>query len=86
MIDLNLLAINKSKEGTIKIPLIAISLLENHPNQIRWDKNQPVWVFLAILTGTRKNFSNDYMYYTLGVIEEEKMIWVFLGTALLGPG
>ncbi len=72
VIDLNLLAINKSKEGMIKIPLIAISLLEKHPNQMRWDENQSVWTFLDTFTGTRKNFSDDYMYYTPGVIEELK--------------
>ena len=72
VLDLNLLAIKKSKEGMIKIPLIAISLLEKHPNQMRWDENQSVWTFLDTFTGTRKNFSDDYMYYTPGVIEELK--------------
>ena len=72
VIDLNLLAIKKSEEGMIKIPLIAISLLEKHPNQMRWDENKSVWTFLDTFTDTRKNFSDDYMYYTPGVIEELK--------------
>ena len=72
VIDLNLNAINKSKEGMIKIPLVAISLLEKHPNQMRWDKNNSVWTFFDTFTGTRKNFSDDYMYYTSGVIEDLK--------------
>ncbi len=72
VIDLNLLAIQKSKEGMIKIPLIAISLLEKHPNQLRWDENQSVWTFLDTFSGTRSNFSDDYMYYTPGVIEDLK--------------
>ena len=40
----------------IKIPLVAISLLEKHPNQMRWDENNSVWTFLDTFTGTRKNF------------------------------
>ena len=70
VIDLNLNAINKSKEGMIKIPLVAISLLEKHPNQMRWDENNSVWTFLDTFSGTRKIFSDDYMYYTPGVIED----------------
>jgi len=56
----------------IQISLIAMSLLEKHPNQMRWDENQSAWTFLDTFTGTRKNFSDDYMYYTPGVIEELK--------------
>jgi hypothetical protein len=62
-IDLNLLAIKKSKDGMIKIPLIAISSLEKHPNQMHWDENKSVWTFLDTFTGTRKNFSDDYFFY-----------------------
>ena len=72
VIDLNLNAIKKSKEGMIKIPLVAISLLEKHPNQMRWNENNSVWTFLDTFTGTRKNLSNDYMYYSSGVIEDLK--------------
>ena len=72
VINLNLNAINKSKEGMIKIPLVAISLLEKHPNQMRWDENNSVWTFLDTFTETRKNFSDEYMYYTHGVIEDLK--------------
>ena len=72
VIDLNLNAINKSKEGMIKIPLVAISLLEKHPNQMRWDENRSTWTFLDTFTRTRKDFSDDYMYYNPGVIEDLK--------------
>ena len=48
----------------IKIPLVAISLLEKHPNQMRWDENNLGLTFLDTFTGMRKNFSDDYMYYT----------------------
>ena len=75
VIDLNLNAINKSKEGMIKIPLVAISLLEKHPNQMRWDENNSVWTFLDTFTGTRKNFSDDYMFYNPGVIEDLKNVY-----------
>jgi len=75
VIDLNLNAIKKSKEGMIKIPLIGISLLEKHPNQMRWDENNSVWTFLDTFTGTRKNFSDDYMFYNPGVIEDLKNVY-----------
>jgi hypothetical protein len=75
VIDLNLNAINKSKEGMIKIPLIGISLLEKHPNQMRWDENNSVWTFLDTFTGTRKIFSDDYMFYNPGVIEDLKNVY-----------
>ena len=75
VIDLNLNAINKSKEGMIKIPLVAISLLEKHPNQMRWDENNSVWTFLDTFTGTRKKFSDDYMFYNPGVIEDLKNVY-----------
>ena len=75
VIDLNLLAINKSKEGMIKIPLVAISLLEKHPNQMRWDENRSTWTFLDTFTRTREDFSNDYMYYNPGVIEDLKNVY-----------
>ena len=72
VIDLNLLAIEKSKKGMIKIPLVAISLLEKHPNQLRWDENRSTWTFLDTFTETRKDFSDDYMFYSPGVIENLK--------------
>jgi hypothetical protein len=75
VIDLNLNAIKKSKEGMIKIPLIGISLLEKHPNQMRWDENNSVWTFLDTFTGTRKIFSDDYMFYNPGVIEDLKNVY-----------
>ena len=75
VIDLNLNAIKKNKEGMIKIPLIGISLLEKHPNQMRWDENNSVWTFLDTFTGTRKNFSDDYMFYNPGVIEDLKNVY-----------
>ena len=75
VIDLNLNAIRKNKEGMIKIPLIGISLLEKHPNQMRWDENNSVWTFLDTFTGTRKNFSDDYMFYNPGVIEDLKNVY-----------
>jgi len=72
VIDLNLLAIEKSKKGMIKIPLVAISLLEKHPNQLRWDETRSTWTFLDTFTETRKGFSDDYMFYSPGVIENLK--------------
>jgi len=72
VIDLNLLAIEKSKKGMIKIPLVAISLLEKHPNQLRWDETRSTWTFLDTFTETRKDFSDDYMFYSPGVIEDLK--------------
>ena len=73
VIDLNLLAIKKSEEGMIKIPLIAISLLEKHPNQMRWDANRSTWTFLDTFTGTRMDFSSDLMFYSPDVIEQLKI-------------
>ena len=72
VIDLNLIAIEKSKKGMIKIPLVAISLLEKHPNQLRWDETRSTWTFLDTFTETRKDFSDDYMFYSPGVIENLK--------------
>jgi len=72
VIDLNLLAIEKSKKGMIKIPLVAISLLEKHPNQLRWDETRSTWTFLDTFSETRKGFSDDYMFYSPGVIENLK--------------
>jgi len=72
VIDLNLLAIKKSEQGMIKIPVIAVALLEKHSNQMRWDENQSVWTFEDSFTGTRKNLSGDYMYYSSGIIEQLK--------------
>jgi hypothetical protein len=72
VIDLNLLAIQKSKEGMIKIPLIAISLLEKHPNQLRWDENRSTWTFLDTFTGSRMDFSDDLMFYSPDPIEQLK--------------
>ena len=72
VIDLNLIAIEKSKKGMIKIPLVAISLLEKHPNQLRWDETRSTWTFLDTFTETRKGFSDDYMFYSPGVIENLK--------------
>jgi hypothetical protein len=48
---------------SLTTPLIAISLLEKHPNQMHWDENKSVWTFLDTFTGTRKNFSDDYFFY-----------------------
>ena len=73
VIDLNLLAIKKSEEGMIKIPLIAISLLEKHPNQMFWDANRSTWTFLDTFTGTRMDFSSDLMFYSPDVIEQLKI-------------
>ena len=70
VIDLNLNAINKSKEGMIKIPTVAISLLEKHPNQMRWDANKSIWTFLNTFTGTRMQFSQDQMFYSPLTIEQ----------------
>ena len=55
VIDLNLNAINKSKEGMIKIPLVAISFLEKHPNKMHWDENNSVWTFLDMGRGIIRN-------------------------------
>jgi hypothetical protein len=70
--DLNLLAIKKTKEGMIKIPMIAISLLEKHPNQLRWDANRSTWTFLDTFTVSRMDFSNDLMFYSPDTIEQLK--------------
>jgi len=70
VIDLNLQAIEKSKEGMIKIPLIALSLLEKHPNEMKWDANQSIWTFWDTSSGKRKEFSPDYMFYSPGILED----------------
>ena len=72
VIDLNLQAIEKSKEGMIKIPLIALSLLEKHPNEMNWDANQSIWTFWDTFSGKRKKFSPDYMFYSPGILEDLK--------------
>jgi len=72
VIDLNLQAIEKSKEGMIKIPLIALSLLEKHPNEMKWDANQSIWTFWDTFSGKRKKFSPDYMFYSPGILEDLK--------------
>ena len=72
VIDLNLNAIKKSKEGMIKIPLVAISLLEKHPNQLRWDESKSACTFLDTFTGARMDFSSDLMFYSPDTIEQLK--------------
>lgn len=57
----------------IKIPLIAISLLEKHPIQMFWDANRSTWTFLDTFTGTRMDFSSDLMFYSPDVIEQLKI-------------
>lgn len=69
VIDLNLQAIKKSEDGMIKIPLIAISLLEKHPNEMRWDANQSIWTFWDTFRGKRMKFSQDHMFYSPNTIE-----------------
>jgi len=72
VIDLNLLAIEKTKQGMIKIPLIALSLLEKHRNQMRWDANRSTWTFLDTFTASRMDFSSDFMFYNPQSIEQLK--------------
>jgi len=72
VIDLNLLAIEKTKQGMIKIPLIAVSLLEKHRNQMRWDANRSTWTFLDTFTASRMDFSSDFMFYSPQSIEQLK--------------
>ena len=72
VIDLNLLAIEKTKQGMIKIPLIAVSLLEKHRNQMRWDANRSTWTFLDTFTASRMDFSSDFMFYNPQSIEQLK--------------
>ena len=72
VIDLNLEAARKSQEGMIKIPLLALSLLEKHPNQLKWDRNRSTWTFLNTFTGNRDDFSDQYMYYSPLVLENLK--------------
>jgi hypothetical protein len=72
VIDLNLQAIEKSKQGMIKIPLIALTLLEKHPNEMNWDANQSIWTFLDTFSGKRKEFSPDYMFYSPETLEDLK--------------
>ena len=86
VIDLNLLAIQKTKEGMIKIPLIAISLLEKHPTQLRWDANRSTWTFLDTFTLSRRDFSSDFMFYSPDTIEQLKNDYGLFGTVLRGTG
>ena len=72
VIDLNLIAIEKTKQGMIKIPLIALSLLEKHRNQMRWDANRSTWTFLDTFTASRMDFSSDFMFYNPQSIEQLK--------------
>jgi len=72
VIDLNLIAIEKTKQGMIKIPLIALSLLEKHRNQLRWDANRSTWTFLDTFTASRMDFSSDFMFYNPQSIEQLK--------------
>ena len=72
VIDLNLIAIKKTKQGMIKIPLIAVSLLEKHRNQMRWDANRSTWTFLDTFTASRMDFSSDFMFYNPQSIEQLK--------------
>ena len=72
VIDLNLIAIKKTKQGMIKIPLIALSLLEKHRNQLRWDANRSTWTFLDTFTASRMDFSSDFMFYNPQSIEQLK--------------
>ena len=72
VIDLNLIAIEKTKQGMIKIPLIAVSLLEKHRNQMRWDANRSTWTFLDTFTASRMDFSSDFMFYNPQSIEQLK--------------
>ena len=72
VIDLNLIAIKKTKQGMIKIPLIALSLLEKHRNQMRWDANRSTWTFLDTFTASRMDFSSDFMFYNPQSIEQLK--------------
>ena len=72
VIDLNLIAIEKTKQGMIKIPLIALSLLEKHRNQMRWDANRSTWTFLDTFTASRMDFSSDFMFYSPQSIEQLK--------------
>jgi len=69
VIDLNLQAIKKNEDGMIKIPLIAISLLEKHPNEMHWDANQSIWTFWDTFRGKRMKFSQDHMFYSPNTIE-----------------
>lgn len=70
----------------IKIPMVAISLLEKLQNQMRWYANQSVWTSLYTITRARIQFLLDRMFDSPLTIQIYKMILVSFGMAHRGIG